>query len=144
MIVFCKTITSILPAGTLPRCLNATSCYAVSYSRENAMWQGTESAHERLQPSAWQPAIMCEPGSRPFLSQATRWDPSPNHYLRYNLIKTHLCHVQPCHGGMASPTQWTWVWANSRRWLRTGKPGVPQSIGSQSQIWLSDWTTMSF
>ena len=25
-------------------------------------------------------------------------------------------------GWMASPTQWTWVWANSRRWWRTGKP----------------------
>ena len=34
-------------------------------------------------------------------------------------------------GWMASPTQWTWVWANSRRWWRTGKPGVLQSMGSQ-------------
>ena len=32
---------------------------------------------------------------------------------------------------MASPTQWTWVWANSRRWWRTGKPGVPQFTVSQ-------------
>ena len=28
---------------------------------------------------------------------------------------------------MASPTQWTWVWANSRRWWRTGTPGMLQS-----------------
>ena len=34
-------------------------------------------------------------------------------------------------GWMASPTQWMWVWANSRRWWRTGKPGVLQSMGSQ-------------
>ena len=27
-------------------------------------------------------------------------------------------------GSMASPTQRTWVWANSGRWWRTGKPGV--------------------
>ena len=27
---------------------------------------------------------------------------------------------------VASPTQWTWVWANSRRWWRTGKPGLLQ------------------
>ena len=33
---------------------------------------------------------------------------------------------------MASHTQWRWVWANSRRWWRTGKPGVLQSMGSQS------------
>ena len=30
---------------------------------------------------------------------------------------------------MASLTQWTWVWASSRRRWRTGKPGVLQSIG---------------
>ena len=29
---------------------------------------------------------------------------------------------------MASPTQWTWVWASSRRWWRTGKPGGLQSM----------------
>ena len=34
-------------------------------------------------------------------------------------------------GWRALPTQWTWVWANSGRWWRTGKPGVLQSIGSQ-------------
>ena len=32
---------------------------------------------------------------------------------------------------VASPTQWTWVWANSGRWWRTGKPGVLQSVRSQ-------------
>ena len=32
---------------------------------------------------------------------------------------------------MASLTQWTCVWASSRRWWRTGKPGVLQSMGSQ-------------
>ena len=33
-------------------------------------------------------------------------------------------------GWMASLTQWTWVWASSRRWWRTGKPGMLQSMGS--------------
>ena len=32
---------------------------------------------------------------------------------------------------MASPTQWTWVWVNSRSWWWTGSPGVLQSMGSQ-------------
>ena len=32
-------------------------------------------------------------------------------------------------GWMASPTQWMWVWANSGRWWRTGKPCVLQSMG---------------
>ena len=30
---------------------------------------------------------------------------------------------------MASPTPWTWVWASSGSWWRTGKPGVLQSLG---------------
>ena len=34
-------------------------------------------------------------------------------------------------GWMASPTQWTWLWANSERWWRTGKPGMLQSVGLQ-------------
>ena len=32
---------------------------------------------------------------------------------------------------MASLTQWTWVWASSGRWARTGKPGLLQSMESQ-------------
>ena len=32
---------------------------------------------------------------------------------------------------MTSLIQWTWTWANSGRWWRTGKPGVPQSAGLQ-------------
>ena len=44
-------------------------------------------------------------------------------------------------GWVASLTWWIWVWANSRRWWRTGKPGVLQSMGSQSQTRLTYWTT---
>ena len=44
-------------------------------------------------------------------------------------------------------TQWTWVWANSRKWWRTGKPGMPQSVGSQTvghnwatgRNWTEEW-----
>ena len=34
-------------------------------------------------------------------------------------------------GWMASLTQWTWVWVNSRSWWWTGRPRVLQSTGSQ-------------
>ena len=40
---------------------------------------------------------------------------------------------------MASLTQWTRVWANSGTWLRTGKAGVPQFVGSQTVG--HDWAT---
>ena len=43
-------------------------------------------------------------------------------------------------GWMTSWTQWTWVWANSRRWWRTGKPGMLQSMGLPRvrQDWLTE------
>ena len=40
---------------------------------------------------------------------------------------------------MASPTQWTWIWASSRSWWWTGKLGVLQSMGSQRVE--HDWAT---
>ena len=43
-------------------------------------------------------------------------------------------------GWMASSTQWTCVWANSRRSWRTGKLPAVHGI-TKSQTWLSDWTT---
>ena len=39
-------------------------------------------------------------------------------------------------GWMASPVQWTWVWASSGIWWWTGKPGT------KSQTWLSDWAEL--
>ena len=42
-------------------------------------------------------------------------------------------------GWIASLTWWTWVWANSRSWWWTGKPGVLQSMGSQRVR--HDWMT---
>ena len=45
------------------------------------------------------------------------------------------------YGWMASPTQWAWVWADSGKQWRKGKPGVLQSAGLQSRTQLSDCTT---
>ena len=45
-------------------------------------------------------------------------------------------------GWMASLTRWTWVWANSESWWWTGKPGMLQSLGLQSQTRLSNWTEL--
>ena len=40
---------------------------------------------------------------------------------------------------MASPTQWTWVWVDSRSCWWTGRPGVLQFMGSQRVG--HDWAT---
>ena len=39
----------------------------------------------------------------------------------------------------ASPSQWTWVWVNSKSWWWTGRLGILQSTGSQ-RVGL-DWAT---
>ena len=39
---------------------------------------------------------------------------------------------------MASPSQWTWVWASSRSWWWTGRPGVLQSMVAKSRTQL-EW-----
>jgi len=47
-------------------------------------------------------------------------------------------------GWMASPMQWTSVWVNSGSWWWTGRPGLLQSMGSQSvgHNWVTElnWT----
>ena len=42
-------------------------------------------------------------------------------------------------GWMASSTQWTWVWVNSRGWWWTGRPGMLWFIGLQRVRY--DWVT---
>ena len=70
----------------------------------------------------------------------------PNLPRKWGWIRTlgliytlYLCHVWD--GWIASPTQWTWVWANSGRQWRTGEPGMWQFMGVQSRTQLRDWTT---
>ena len=43
-------------------------------------------------------------------------------------------------GWMASLTQWTWVWVNSRSWWWRGRPGVLQFMGLQRVG--HDWVTV--
>ena len=45
-------------------------------------------------------------------------------------------------GWMASLTQWTWVWANSRRWVKDSETWhVVVHRVTKNQTRLSDWTT---
>ena len=46
-------------------------------------------------------------------------------------------------GWMSSPSQWTWVWANSRRWWWIGRPGMLGFI-RKSGTQLSDQTELNW
>ena len=75
------------------------------------------------------PLLICHPGSRyPTVSKAKA------HPQRWRFITTKTA---PWDSWMASPTQWTWVWANSGRSWRTG---AWLAIVLQSGSWLRDWT----
>ena len=45
---------------------------------------------------------------------------------------------------MVGSTQGTWVWMDSRSWWWTGRPGMLQFMGSQSQTRLSNWTELNW
>ena len=45
-------------------------------------------------------------------------------------------------GWMASPTQWTWVWVNSRTWWQTGRPGMLQFMGQKDTTEWLNWTEL--
>ena len=51
-------------------------------------------------------------------------------------------------GWMASPTQWKWVWVNSRSWWWTGRPGLLQSMESRRvrHNWSTElnWTELQY
>ena len=51
-------------------------------------------------------------------------------------------------GWMESPTQWMWVWVNSRSWWWTGRPGMLWFMGSQRvrHDWATEvnWTELSY
>ena len=42
-------------------------------------------------------------------------------------------------GWMASPTQWTWVWVNSRSWWWTGRPGMLYSSWGHKESDTTEW-----
>ena len=78
---------------------------------------------------------------------ATRWE-ELTHLKRPWCWERHRAGEEGYHRGwdswMASPTQWTWVWVNSRSWRWTGRPGMLQALGSQRvrHNWVTElsWT----
>ena len=72
-------------------------------------------------------------GGLPFNTFATWWE-ELTHRKRpwcWERLKAGEGEDRGWDGWMASPAQGTWVWASSRSWWWTGKPGVLQSIGLQ-------------
>ena len=68
------------------------------------------------------------------LQYFTTWCKEPTHWKSpwyWERLKAGEGDNRGWDGWLTSPTQWTWVWVNSRSWWWTGRPGVLQSMGSQ-------------
>ena len=103
------------------------------YSRGNQPWIFTgRTAAEAEAPILWPPDMKSQlTGKDPGKDAGKDWGQEEKGVIGWD-------------GWMVSLTQWMWVWANSRREWRTGKPGMLQSVGLQSRRRLSDWTTTMF
>ena len=71
------------------------------------------------------------------------WREEPTHWKRpwcWERLKAGEGEDRGRDGWMASPTQWTWVWANPGKWWRTGKLGMLQSMGLKrvGHDWVSE------
>ena len=77
---------------------------------------------------AWQPTPVFLPGRSPWTKKPGRLQFMGSKRVRHDWVTKHSVPL----------TQWTWIWANSKRWWRTEEPGVLQSMGSQSvrQDWV--------
>ena len=141
-----------LPPGGVWRHVLPTNCPGATFAARNTSW---------LRPSALvpqhslstMPACVSSVGSTTSNILCDAWSWNSNTLATWCEELTHWkrpwCWQRLKAGGegddrgwdgwMASPTQWTWVWVNSRSWGWTGRPGVLQSMGSQRVG--QDWAT---
>ena len=75
--------------------------------------------------------LMLKPKLQYFGHLMGRTDSFEKTWCRERLRQKEKGMTREWDGWMASLTEWTWVWANCRRWWRTGKPGMMQSMGWQ-------------
>ena len=63
-----------------------------------------------------------------FFTTSTAWEAQ---FKVYKVLILYTWYIYKLQNDYHHLTEWTWIWANSRRQRRTGKPGVLQSRRSQ-------------
>ena len=108
--------------------LMLSNCGAGEDSWESLGWQGDPSYRKSTQNIHWKDWCWSS-------STLATWGEEPTHCKRpwgWEILRSGEGDDKGWDGWMASPAQWTWIWANSEKQWRTGKPGRLQSRGSQS------------
>ena len=113
-----------------------SNCGAEEDSWESLRWQGDQSILKEINPEYSLEGLMLKLKLQYFGHLMWRVD-SLEKTLMLGEVEGSRRRAQD--GWMASPAQWTWVWTNSKKWLRTGKPDVLWSMGLQIVIY--DWVT---
>ena len=136
----CALITNVLP----PEGTEAPSCSAVKLKSEQGVgeqgWCLVFKSQDERQENFWiiKPSLMVVKlalSTFPFFFYAV-WKFSerkkePEDSNQYLMLHYYYYYFEKS----------MHVWAHSRRWQRTGKPGGLQSMGvTKSRIWLSGWT----
>ena len=124
--------------------------YSKRYIFTPRSWQDLKS-HWGQEASAWTHSLLKSrvflksyllPLSLSFLICMATWYKEPTHWKSpwyWERLKVRGERVdRGWDGWMASLAQWTWIWANSGRYWRTGKPGMLQFMVLQSEAWLGD------
>ena len=126
--------------------------HSKSYSFSSShvwMWEWTikKAEHQRIdafQLECWRRLLKVTWTSRRS-NQSILKKINPEYSLKGLMLKLrfqyfgHLMQRTDSNGWMASLTQWTWVWVNSRSWWWTGRPGMLQFMGLQRVR--NDWAT---
>ena len=113
---------------------------SIQYFKENRkniqvrkrLWEslGLKSSLKEINPEYSSEGQMLKPKLQ-YFSHLMRRANSLEKTLMLGKIEGRRRYDRGWYGWIASPTQWTWVWANSGRLWKTGKPGVLQAMRSQ-------------
>ena len=148
-LTLCDPIDSSPPGSPVPGILQARTLEWVAIAFSNAWkWKVKVKSlsHVRLSVTPWTAAYQAPPSMR--LSRQEDWSgvPLPSPPVRMAIIK-HLRVKNTGEGMEKREPKYTvdrnvgriWVWASSRSWWWTGKPGILQFMGSQTVG--HDWVT---
>ena len=109
--------------------LMLTNCGAGEDSRESLGLQ------DQTSQSQWQSTLNIHRTDWCWSSNLlATWCEQPSHWKRprcWEILRAREEGGRGWDGWMASAIQWTWTWANSRRWWGTGKPGMLWSRGGK-------------
>ena len=102
-------------------------------------WRSNQSILKEISPGCWLEGVMLKLKLQYFGHLMWRVDSLERTLMLGGIRGRRRRDDRGWDGWKTSPTQWTWVWVNSRSWWWTGRPGVLLFMGWQRIG--HDWAT---